>query len=137
MSAILFMGDTVKLRTGAGCGSGRPTWPPPRRSTSALRLPLDQPDDTRPSASTRRAAQRGGDHRRPRMTYPGCSKGQIVRVLFAYSFGDPAAKGVRSKLQLDLSDHGTRVKVATPSPDLVVPSGDFSGILMGSPILPA
>jgi len=71
------------------------------------------------------------------MTYPGCSKGQIVRVLFAYSFGDPATKGVRSKLQLDLSDHGTRVKVATPSPDLVVPSGDFSGILMGSPILPA
>jgi hypothetical protein len=53
-------------------------------------------------------------------------QGQIVRILLAYGVG-----GVGSKLQLDLTDYGSPVRVRAPSPDYVVPAGGFSGVLLG------
>ncbi|MGH2358768.1 MAG: hypothetical protein ACRDGJ_12310 [Candidatus Limnocylindria bacterium] len=53
-------------------------------------------------------------------------RGQIVRILLAFTAG-----GVTSKLQLDLSDHGSPVRVRAPSPDYEVPEGGFSGVLLG------
>jgi hypothetical protein len=53
-------------------------------------------------------------------------QGQIVRILLAFTAG-----GETSKLQLDLSDHGSPVRVRAPSPDYEVPEGGFSGILFG------
>jgi hypothetical protein len=53
-------------------------------------------------------------------------QGRIVRILLAYNVG-----GVGSKLQLDLSDHGSTVRVRVPSPDYEVPAGGFSGVLLG------
>jgi hypothetical protein len=53
-------------------------------------------------------------------------KGQIVRILLAYGVG-----GVGSKLQLDLSDYGSPVRVRVPSPDYEAPAGGFSGVLLG------
>ena len=53
-------------------------------------------------------------------------QGQIVRIVLAYTAG-----GVTSKLQLDLSDHGSPVRVRVPSPDYEVRAGGFSGVLFG------
>jgi hypothetical protein len=53
-------------------------------------------------------------------------RGQIVRILLAFT-----AASVGSKLQLDLSDHGSPVRVRAPSPDYEVPEGGFSGVLLG------
>ncbi len=53
-------------------------------------------------------------------------KDRIVRILVAYGVG-----GVGSKLQLDLSDYGSSVRVRVPSPDYEVPEGGFSGVLLG------
>jgi hypothetical protein len=53
-------------------------------------------------------------------------QGRIVRILLAYG-----VSGVGSKLQLNLSEYGSPVRVRVPSPAYEVPEGGFAGVLLG------